>query len=278
MESVFCFVARPSGNAGNLLTTFRNEAYLTMMKDEQTQGSLFGVEPEFFVCKKSTPDGAFIPVDLNNLMELKTVKQDKWYSCLPPLDSFHNLRIDIAKAMETAGFEIEAIHHEVAPGQCEFSWKCDSLLRTADKMMIFKYIVNAICATYEFRADFRAKPFKNLNGSGCHVHQSIPMMINAEGKPNAKIVEAYAGGLVDHYDELLEVCCVGYTSHDRLVPGFEAPTKENNGWGWYDRTKTVRIVGDGGHLEYRLPDPEMNPYVALPMMLEFGYQGVLESK
>jgi glutamine synthetase len=89
-----------------------------------------------------------------------------------------------------------------------------------------------------------------------------------------KLLEAYAQGLVDHYDELLAVCCVGKSSHKRLVPGFEAPTKENNGWGWHDRTKTVRIPGAGGRVELRLADPDMNPYVALPLMLKFGYEAV----
>jgi glutamine synthetase len=110
------------------------------------------------------------------------------------------------------------------------------------------------------------------------VHQSIPLMkvLSSEGKQDErnKVVELYAQGLVDHYDELLKVCCVGDTSMDRLVPGFEAPTKENNSIGWHDRTKTVRIPGSGERLEYRLPDPEMNSYLAISLMLRFGYEAV----
>jgi len=287
MDSVFCFVDNPEGfeNRINLSKCFRKEAYKAMIQDDQTNGALFGVEPEFFVCTFDSAD-RYIPIDINTFTDLANEEQYKWYGCLPPLDKFQNVRNTIAERLEKAGFRVEAIHHEVAPGQCEFSWECGKLLNICDQMMLFKYIVSNTCKEFGYIADFRAKPFDNLNGSGCHVHQSIPLMRKVEPvfyqeQPyaykvvsNSKFVEAYAQGLVDHYDELLEVCCVGDTSSKRLVPGFEAPTKENNGWGWHDRTKTVRIPGDGKRLEFRLPDPEMNPYVALPLMLKFGYDQV----
>ena len=123
-------------------------------------------------------------------------------------------------------------------------------------------------------ATFDPKPFDGLNGSGCHVHQSIPAMKH-QGAPN-EVLEAYAQGLVDHYDELVEVCNTHPNSHKRLIPGFEAPTKENNGFGYCDRTKTIRIPAAGGRLEYRLPDPMMNPYVALSKMLEYGCRSVCQ--
>jgi len=264
MRSVFCFIRSPDNK--EIDGDFRTMANRAMNEDDQTIGALFGVEPEFFVCKYDGDD--YIPADYQDVSEFDTEEQYKWYGCLPPLDSFQPIREKISKYLECVGIDIEAIHHEVAPGQCEFSWKCANLLKTADQMMLFKYIVTYVCSTFEFEADFRAKPFSTLNGSGCHVHQSLPIM---NGDESVKYVEAYAQGLVDHYDELLKVCCVGDTSEDRLVPGFEAPTKDNNGFGWHDRTKTVRIPGEGGRMELRLPDPEMNPYVALPVMLGFGY-------
>lgn len=269
LDSVFCFVKTPDGNP--LSNSYRWNAKLVMEQDEETRGALFGVEPEFFIIKFDSRSKQFIPIDLNHVGELDDEKQEDWYGCLPPKDTFQDLRYQIAEKLEEAGIDVEAIHHEVAPGQCEFSWKCDNLVRTADHMMLFKYIVSAVCKSHTYCADFRAKPYNNLNGNGCHVHQSIPSMFQ-----NDQVVEKYAQGLVDHYDELLEVCCVGDTNSRRLVPGFEAPTKDNNGWGWHDRTKTVRIPGSGGRAEFRLPDPEMNPYVALPKMLEYGYKSVKE--
>lgn len=274
MRGVFCFIRSPNGS--QLDEDFRTQAAIAMAQDEQTRSALFGIEPEFFVCKRAGSD--LIPTDVETMDDLKDEEQYKWYGCLPPLDSFQYIRDDIAEKLEMAGIYIEAIHHEVAPGQCEFSWKCGNLLKIADQMLLFKYIVSAVCASHDRVADFRAKPFINLNGNGCHVHQSVPMMtsVSEYGKTTDKteFVEAYAQGLVDHYHELLAVCCVGDTSANRLVKGYEAPTEENNGFGWHDRTKTVRIPGTGGRVEFRLPDPEMNPYVALPLMLKYGYEGV----
>lgn len=275
MSSVFCFIQRPNGK--RLDYDFRTQAERAMT--QQVNGALFGVEPEFFVCGRDIINGnKLMPIDLDSSIELQNEKQYKWYGCLPPLDNFQSLRDEIAKYLETAGLHVEAIHHEAAPGQCEFSWRCNDLLTTADQMLLFKYIVVATCASRDLVADFRAKPFDGINGNGCHVHQSLPIMRSfgqfGETKDGNKFVEAYAQGLVDHYDELLEVCCVGRTSKSRLVPGFEAPTKENNGWGWHDRTKTVRIPAGGERVEYRLPDPEMNPYVTLPKMLKFGYEAI----
>lgn len=267
LDSVFCFIRDPQGCG--LANDFRTQAYNYMKKREQADGALFGIEPEFFVCKKDSRDNIF-PVGVENM---ENIVQGDWYGCLPPRDSFWIIRSDICKKLEEAGFEIEGMHHEVGVGQCECSWKCGNLLKISDQMMIFKYIVSNICHDNGLIADFRAKPFKNLNGNGCHVHQSIPMM-----KDDDRALKWYAQGLVDHYDELVKVCCVDETSKDRLVPGFEAPTKENNGIGRYDRTKTVRIPAGGGRVEFRLPDPSMNPYYALPYMLEFGIESCIRLK
>ena len=281
MDGVFCNLKYPGGK--ELEEDFRTSAYNATREDKQTLGSKFGVEPEFYIC--TNEGGTLLPAGISSPEELMDVKQYKWYGCLPPVDVTQDVRHTIAEYLDKAGFEVEAYHHEVGPGQCEFSWRYDSLVRTADNMMLFKYIVAYVCNLHGYVADFRAKPFSNLNGNGCHVHQSVPKMnwavLPEDRDPNfpevvtdTKSLELYARGLVEHYDELLEVCCVGETSSLRLVPGFEAPTKDNNGWGWFDRTKTVRIPAGGRRVEFRLPDPEMNPYKALPLMLKFGYESI----
>lgn len=273
MTSVFCFLQYPDNTP--LDEDFRTQALLAMSEDEQTRGALFGVEPEFFIRQKDSG----LPIGVEDANELRSAEQFQWYGSLPPIDKFQWLRDIIAEKLDKAGIDVEAMHHEVAPGQCEFSWVCDNLLRTADKMLLFKYIVSAVCDSHDLIADFQAKPFEELNGNGCHVHQSVPIMRADKNYVDTdKLLEAYAQGLVDHYHELLAVCCVGKSSKARLVPGFEAPTEENNGWGWHDRTKTVRIPGAGGRVELRLADPDMNPYVALPLMLKFGYECVRKAK
>lgn len=257
MHGIFCFLQYPDGKA--LDADFRTQAQKARDIDEQTRGALFGIEPEFFILK----DG--LPIGIESTRHLAEVEQGAWYGALPPLDCFQFIRDELLEVMEQAGFDVEGIHHEVAPGQAEVSWKCADVLTTADNMVFFKYLVQAVAARHGCTASFEAKPFEHLNGNGCHTHQSIPAM-----KDNEQVLTAYAQGLIDHYDELVQVCCPGETSAKRLVPGFEAPTRENNGMGLHDRTKTIRIPGRGGRIEYRLPDPTMNPYVGLVKMLEYG--------
>lgn len=267
MRSVFCFLYNPDDRP--IEKDFRFQASCIKDADEQTKGALFGVEPEFFIL-----NGAGYPFGIANQGEFELMQQGEWYGALPPVDGFQHIRHKLVEVLEQADFEIEGVHHEVAPGQAELSWQCDNLLRTADRMVLFKYMTAAVVKSFGCHVSFEAKPFKNLNGNGCHTHQSIPAMRGVNGE---KVLMAYAEGLVKHYYELEEVCCCGTTSKDRLVPGFEAPTLENNGIGWHNRTKTVRIPGNGERIEYRLPDPTMNPYICLPKMLKYGRKNVLDT-
>lgn len=274
MESVFCFLKNTNGT--NLEEDFRAQALKVQNQDAQTKSALFGVEPEFFLLKSiRINDGSriiYVPYGENKYWTSKGIKQYKWYGSLPPIDKTQHIRDAIVKNLEKAGIEVESCHHEVAPGQAEISWKCDSLLKTADKMLLVKYIIEATADLEGCVATFDPKPFDGLNGSGCHVHSSVPAM-----KGNQEVLEAYAMGLIDHYDELVNVCNIHENSYKRLVPGFEAPTKENNGFGYCDRTKTIRIPAAGGRIEYRLPDPMMNPYVALSAILNYGLNGINKS-
>jgi glutamine synthetase len=278
MESMFCFLYTPDENP--LEADFRRFAAAIMDVDEQTRGALFGVEPEFFLLSDTGSDSLrslrYVPYGEADSWSAQDVdRQYKWYGSLPPTDETQYIRDEMVKNLSTAGIEVESCHHEVAPGQAEISWRCDNLLRTCDKMLLAKYIIQATAAMFKDKqgravsATFDPKPFEGINGSGCHVHQSVPAM-----RGNEEVLLAYIQGLVDNYDDLTKVCNVHENSHKRLVPGFEAPTKENNGYGFCDRTKTIRIPAAGGRLEYRLPDPAMNPYVALPLMLRLGREMV----
>lgn len=271
MPGVFCFLKEP-GKTTYLENCFRAQTLQAENFDWQTKNALFGVEPEFFILNETedhTLPKRLVPFGESGSWKEEDVTQFEYYGCLPPLDKTQQIRYEMAENLVKAGLHVESCHHEVAPGQAEISWKCDSLLKTADKLMLARYIIKATAVEFGAVASFNPKPFSNLNGNGCHTHQSVPLM------KDEKNLLAYAQGLVDHYDDLVKVCNTHEDSHKRLVAGFEAPTKENNGYGWHDRTKTVRIPGTGGRVELRLPDAEMNPYLAFPKMLEFGYNSVM---
>jgi len=254
MKTVFCFLKTPNGEY--LEDDFRYKAFSAMKKDPQCHNSMWGVEPEFFILSDEDR------VDLHLAKD-----QYKWYGCLPPTDTLNDVKVEIVRNLEDAGIDVISIHSEVAPKQNEISWRKNKLLKVCDQMLLFKYIVSVVCEKSDLYVDFRAKPFENLNGNGCHVHCSLPCFAT-----HPQAIEIFGQGLVEHYDELFKVCCVGNTSKDRLVEGYEAPT--NNGIGFSDRTKSVRIPSLGGRLEYRLPDPEMNPYIVLPTILNYGRERV----
>ncbi len=96
------------------------------------------------------------------------------YFPVPPMDQFQDLRTEMVLVMEKMGIEIEVQHHEVATaGQAEIDMKFDTLLRMADKLMLYKYIVKNVAFQNGKTATFMPKPLFQDNGSGMHIHQSL---------------------------------------------------------------------------------------------------------
>src|SRR6266700_2155646 len=64
------------------------------------------------------------------------------YFPVPPTDHYQDLRAEMVNTMERCGLVIECHHHEVATaGQCEINQRFNPLLKSADNMMVNKYIV-----------------------------------------------------------------------------------------------------------------------------------------
>ena len=76
--------------------------------------------------------------------------------------------------MQSCGLDVECHHHEVASGgQTEIDLKFDSLVRSADKMLLFKYIVKNVANRNGKTVTFMPKPIFGDNGNGMHTHQSL---------------------------------------------------------------------------------------------------------
>jgi glutamine synthetase len=201
-----------------------------------------------------------------------------------PHDSVHEIRNEIVLTMRRCGITVEKHHHEVATaGQCEVGMKYDSLVRAADKLMLYKYIVKNVARKHGKVATFMPKPLFNDNGSGMHTHQSLwkdGKNIFA-GDCYAGLNETalyYIGGLLDHARALAAILSPTTNSYKRLVPGFEAPV--NLAYSYRNRSAAVRIpvVEEGNtaavRIEYRPPDPSCNPYLAFAAMLMAGLDGI----
>ncbi len=205
------------------------------------------------------------------------------YFPVPPVDKFQDLRTEMVLEMQKVGIEVECQHHEVATaGQSEIDMKYDQLLRSADKMMWFKYIVKNVAYRNGRTATFMPKPIFEDNGSGMHTHISI-----WKGGKNLFAGEGYAGmsemalhfigGLLTHAPALCAFCNPTTNSYKRLVPGFEAPV--NLAYSSRNRSAAIRIPMYSAspasrRVEYRPPDPSCNAYLAFSALLMAGLDGV----
>jgi glutamine synthetase len=187
--------------------------------------------------------------------------------------------------LEAVGFEIEAAHHEVAPGQHEIDFKYAEALETADRVTTFRMIVKKVAMDYGLHATFMPKPLAGVNGSGMHVHQSLftgsgdqmhNLFFDSEAKNelSAEMMH-YIGGLLTHARAFVAITNPLVNSYKRLVPGYEAPT--NIAWSDHNRSPLIRIPArrrDGTRCEVRVPDPSCNPYLAFAVMLAAGLDGI----
>jgi glutamine synthetase len=229
-----------------------------------------GCEVEFFLFEKDAQGGS-----------TTITHDDASYFDLTPVDKGEEIRRLIVNDLELMGFEVEAAHHEVAPGQHEVDFKYADALATADNIATFRFIVRNVANRYGFLASFMPKPILGQNGSGMHTHQSL-----FGGKDNAfhdgaaehglsPVALSYIEGLLRHARGFCAITNPLINSYKRLVPGYEAPV--NVAWSQRNRSPLVRVPerrGIGTRCELRMPDPSGNPYLSLAVQLAAGLDGV----
>ena len=230
-----------------------------------------GPEPEFFLFK--TDDNGNPTTKVNDTEN---------YFDMEPADIGEDCRRDIVLALEKMGFDVEAAHHEVAPGQHEVDFKYSNALEAADNIQTFKLVVKTIAKKYGLHATFMPKPLSGINGSGMHLNMSL---FTQDGK-NAFYDENdkdqlsetayhFLGGLMKHARSYTAIVNPIVNSYKRLVPGYEAPVYV--AWSTSNRSPLVRIPNDRGmgtRLELRSADPAANPYLAIAAVLEAGLDGL----
>jgi len=206
------------------------------------------------------------------------------YFPVPPMDHFQDLRSEMILVLEKVGVEIEIHHHEVGTaGQAEIDMRFDSLLRMADKLMLYKYVVKNVARQAGKTATFMPKPVFQDNGSGMHTHQSLwrggePLFYSEAGYAGlSDMGRWYIGGLLTHAPAILAFSNPTTNSYKRLVPGYEAPV--NLVYSQRNRSAAVRIPlysqsPKAKRLEFRCPDPSCNPYLAFSAMLMAGLDGI----
>ena len=211
------------------------------------------------------------------------IRHKEGYFPVPPTDTQQDIRSEMILEMEKVGIAIEKHHHEVATaGQAEIDIRFDSLLRTADKMMMYKYIVKNVARRHGKTVTFMPKPLFGDNGSGMHTHQSIwkdskPLFAGKEYAGVSQMCLHYIGGILKHAPALAAITNPTTNSYKRLTPGFEAPVLL--AYSSRNRSAGIRIPmyspsPKAKRIEVRFPDPGANPYLAFSAMLMAGLDGI----
>lgn len=229
-----------------------------------------GPEPEFFLFKLD--ERGEPTLELNDT---------GGYFDLAPMDLGENCRRDIVLELEEMGFEIEASHHEVAPGQHEIDFKYADAVTACDNIQTFKLVVKTIARKHGLHATFMPKPLFGVNGSGMHMNVSL-----FNGKENAffdetgdlKLSETayqFMAGILKHVQGFTAITNPTVNSYKRLVPGYEAPCYV--AWSAQNRSPLIRIPSSRGistRVEIRSVDPAANPYLAMAVILKAGLDGI----
>ncbi len=256
-----------------------------------------GPEPEFFIFDDirygEGPDNSFYALDSTEGIwntgreECPNLgykpKHKEGYFPVPPTDSFQDLRTEMCLVMEQVGIEIECHHHEVATaGQAEIDMRFDTLLKMADKLMWYKYIIKNVARRWGKTVTFMPKPVFGDNGTGMHTHQSIwkdgkPLFAGDGYGGMSETAMYYIGGILKHARALNAFCNPSTNSYKRLVPGFEAPI--NLAYSGRNRSAAVRIPmysasPKAKRIEARFPDPSCNGYLAFAALLMAGLDGI----
>ena len=241
------------------------------MQDMGFKDFNIGPEPEFFLFKTDEQGNP-----------TQTVNDQENYFDMEPADRGEDCRRDIVLALEKLGFNVEAAHHEVAPGQHEVDFKYSNALEAADNIQTFKLIVKTIAKKYGLHATFMPKPLSGINGSGMHLNMSLfskdgqnAFYDANDSKQLSPTAYHFLGGLMKHARSYTAICNPIVNSYKRLVPGYEAPVYV--AWSTSNRSPLIRIPSDRGmgtRVELRSADPSANPYLAIAAVLEAGLDGL----
>ena len=260
--------------------------------------AVFGPEAEFFIFDSvqfdTKSNGTFYSVDSEEAIWNTgrdespnlgyKIRHKEGYFPVAPLDTQQDIRTEMCLVMEKLGIQIERQHHEVATaGQAEIDFRFDTLVKTADNMMLYKYVIKNVARKHGKTVTLMPKPLFGDNGSGMHTHQSLwkkgkPLFAGHEYAGLSQLALYYIGGILKHAKALCAICSPTTNSYKRLVPGYEAPV--NLAYSQRNRSAAIRIPTYSENpktkrIEYRPPDPSANPYLCYTALLLAGLDGVL---
>lgn len=241
------------------------------MNDMGIETMYVGFEPEFYLFK------------LNSDGSVSTNCSDRaGYFDLSPFDGGEDVRREIALMLEKMGFEVQASHHEVGPGQNEITFKYTDVVSACDRVQTFKQVVKMIARKNGYLASFMPKPLNKQAGNGMHTNCSLfskekgDLFFDPKAPMELSVMcKKWITGVLRHARELSLLTNPIVNSYKRLVSGYEAPIYAC--WSDANRSSLVRIPAARGlatRTEFRNVDPCANPYLALAGILACGLEGI----
>lgn len=171
-------------------------------------------------------------------------------------------------------FEIDMRHHQGA--------KC------ADDVVTFRDAAKAIAYKRGLIATFLAKVSDQFTGSGMHLNSSLAEPRNDRNLFSdqnddrklglSQLAYYFIGGVLEHTQGLCAAVASNVNSYKRLIhPGHWAADGVFYAAG--HRGAAVRIPqlpssSVNAHVEFRVPDPACNPYIAFTCLLAAGFDGI----
>lgn len=269
-----CDVYTPEGKPFEGDPRYILKKQIKKMNDMGIDRLCVGFEPEFYLFKMNA-DGT-----------ISNTPTDKAsYFDLSPFDGGEDIRREITLTLEGMGFEMQASHHEVGPGQNEITFKYSDVLNACDKVQTFKQVVKVIARSHNYLASFMPKPINKQAGNGMHTNCSLYDYEKGdlfydpkESMELSALCKKWITGIIKHTRELALLTNPIVNSYKRLVSGYEAPIYAC--WSDANRSSLIRIPairGNSTRTEIRNVDPCANPYLALTGILASGLDGIVNT-
>jgi glutamine synthetase len=268
---LMCDVYTPEGQPSKVDPRTNLKMQMKRMEKLGFSSLKIGFEPEFFLFKLD--DQGKVTMDVADF---------GGYFDLSPMDGASDCRRDIVLELEKLGFNMEASHHEVAPGQNEINFEFANVLEACDNLQTFKLVVKNVARRHNLHATFMPKPIASINGNGMHTNCSLTDKDgnNAFYDPKDElglslVARQWITGILTHSREFCALTNPTVNSYKRLVPGYEAPCYVS--WSEHNRSVMIRIPaarGKSTRSEIRSVDPSANPYLALSAILAAGLDGI----
>lgn len=271
VASLICDIYTPKGEPFEGDPRYILKKQIAKMNAMGIEKLLVGFEPEFYLFKLNDDDSVV----------LQTSDKASYFD-LSPFDGGEDIRREIALTLEKMGFEIQASHHEVGPGQNEITFKYSDVLSACDKVQMFKQVVKVVARKHGYLASFMPKPINKQAGNGMHTNCSLynkdkgDLFYDPKEEMELSVLcKKWISGLIIHAQELALLTNPIVNSYKRLVSGYEAPIYAC--WSDANRSSLIRIPairGNATRTELRNVDPCANPYLALAGILACGLDGI----